>query len=177
MEMARQLKHEGEQVTPLLMLDPPHLWKRFKIRRFLKQAFRIYLDRFLRIFMKRQSEVKARKFFSSREETSQVDDAFIQAALQCSDFLQIASLKYLPTSHKDLVLRICSEDRRDWLGNSDISRHSIFQGEVKSFVVGETHRDVLAPGNERFSEALRECMEVIYRHQQMHSLTSEPKES
>jgi amino acid adenylation domain-containing protein len=178
-EMARQLKLEGEQVTPLLLLDPPDIQrrKRFKLRRFLRQAFPIYLDRFLRIFMKRQSEMKARKFFLSREETSKADDAFIQAALQSSDFLQIALLKHFPPSHEDLVLRICSEDRQDCVGNPDRLRGSLFQGEVKSFVVGETHRDVLAPGNERFSEALRECMEVIYRHQQMHSLTSEPKES
>ena len=70
--------------------------------------------------------------------------------------------------HRELVLWIGSKERLELINKAEANNTLNIHGEIRKFLVADRHGNVLAPGNTQFAEALRTCMEIIYRDQQSH---------
>lgn len=137
-EMANQLRAAGDQVGPLLLIDPPSRlasdlvwWRRY--RRLARLVAK-------RLLLRRSPDTVATKVIL--------------------DF-SIARVRFMRWHYDGPVLILRSADR---VKNDGPSRGGQFgrhlTGDVQWFEVSATHRDVQKPGNELFARHLRQCADL-----------------
>jgi thioesterase domain-containing protein len=167
-EIVRQLREAGQHVCPLLLLDSPmhKIYGTFSVARTLRRFkanwnYR-FSDRVQNGFLRNlKKHVKDGTNAVQLEDTKAVQDAW-----RVSLLLELALLKSPDPVHRELVLWIGSEERIKLFRKAEAGKTLDVHGEMQRFSVADRHRDVLVPGNTRFAEALRTCMEIIYRDQQ-----------
>jgi amino acid adenylation domain-containing protein len=167
-EIVRQLHKEGQHVCPLLLLDSPmhKIYGTFSVARTLRRFkanwnYR-FSDRVQNGFLRNlKKHVKDGTNAVQLEDTKAVQDAW-----RVSLLLEVALLKSPDPVHREMVLWIGSEERMKLISKAEADKTLNVHGELQRFLVADRHGDVLAPGNTRFAEALRTCMEIIYRDQQ-----------
>ena len=169
-EMVKQLRESGEHACPLLFLDSPlhNLYGTFSLPRTARWIKAQWNYRFSsRVKPKFLRNLK--KHVKDGTNTIQLDDAqSVQDAWRVALMLEIVLLKSRDPMHRELVLWIGSKERLELINKAEANNTLNIHGEIRKFLVADRHGNVLAPGNTQFAEALRTCMEIIYRDQQSH---------
>ncbi|MBS0320470.1 MAG: AMP-binding protein, partial [Proteobacteria bacterium] len=142
--MARQLRAAGEEVLPLLLLDPPN---RFRTRR----AASGNPDRMTQKLRQRRAE--------GRIAVPVEDDAQLAHAIATAAAFDEAIARYDPPPYDGPVYVLASRQRTHDGEQGELRR--FFTGRVKRYEVGEMHGDALDPRNPVFAGTLKRCLELI----------------
>jgi amino acid adenylation domain-containing protein len=166
-EMANQLRRDGELVGPLLLIDPPVVpvgdqsWWRRGWRLARGQAARLVP----RASLARRLQQSMRRRAASGRDTLQFQNrSAIERAAEAVLLFEIARLKYRHWRYDGpvLMLRSSSRLRRDGPERrGPFGRHLV--GEVRWFDVGGNHDSVRQEGNEAMARHLRAALEIAQR--------------
>ncbi|HEV8501211.1 MAG TPA: AMP-binding protein [Casimicrobiaceae bacterium] len=144
-EMARLLRTAGEEVLPLLLLDPPN---RVLARTTAHaDAARV------------AGKMKARRA-QGRIAGPLEDPRYLEAAIRTAAAFNDAVARHRPQPYDGAVYVLSSRARMQGVADPlDLRR--IFTGRFKRYEVGTTHGDALDPRNPMFASTLRRCVDLI----------------
>jgi hypothetical protein len=142
--MAHLLRDAGEQVLPLLLLDPPG-------RPFAMAESRVTEDAVI-------ARLKTRSAMG-RIDAPIEDPVFARASARAALAFENAIRRHLPRPYDGAVFMLSSQDRME-TADPEHFRH-IFTGPVERFEVATTHVEVLDPHNPLFAKHLAYCLAAI----------------
>jgi amino acid adenylation domain-containing protein len=144
-EIARLLRAEGEEVLPLLLLDPPN-------RALARVAAHADPARVAGKMKARQAQ--------GRIAGPLEDPRYLEAAIQTAAAFNDAVARHRPQPYDGAVYVLSSRARMQGVADPlDLRR--IFTGRFKRYEVGTSHGDALDPRNPIFASTLRRCVELI----------------
>lgn len=158
LEIADQLRADGAQVGPLLMIDPPidppgeRSWFR-RVRRDLT-------DRFKRKFSEEKYNRKLEKDFKQHQEKGRIaldtsDKEALKIACRVAFDFRLALNDYRMQPYEGEVYLLGSSSR---LSRGSGKLREKLTGETRIFDVGERHRDIHEVGNDLFGRQLKASM-------------------
>jgi thioesterase domain-containing protein len=143
--MAMRLRAAGEEVLPLLLLDPPN-----RVRG--RTDAHADPDHVAGKMLARRAE--------GRLHGPMEEPAYLERAIETAAAFNDAVRRYVPTAYDGPVYVLSS--RRRMAGGDPLELRRYFNGRVKRYEVGNTHNDALDPRNPVFASALRRCIELIH---------------
>lgn len=155
-EMAHQLHSNGEEVGPLLMIDPP-----LKMRR--DHALLARVKHHYNLLIHRKSlQAKWTKRFAKREQEGliTIDTSDAKAILEATGAVlsfRLALRTYRIPPYGGSILLIGSRERLS--GGKEYSKQYL-TSNVKFFEICDHHSEIHAVSNERFAKNLQKCMEI-----------------
>jgi amino acid adenylation domain-containing protein len=143
--MGTRLRAAGEEVLPLLLLDPPN-----RVRG--RTAAHADPDHVSGKMLRRRAE--------GRLHGPMEEPAFLERAVQTAEAFNDAVRRYEPVPYGGPVYVLSS--RRRMSGDDPLELRRYFNGRVKRYEVGTTHNDALDPRNPVFASTLKRCIELIH---------------
>lgn len=155
--MATRLRAAGEEVLPLLLLDPPN-----RVRgRTAAHADPEHVS----------GKMRARRA-EGRLHGPMEEPAFLERAVQTAEAFNDAIRRYVPLPYGGPVYVLSS--RRRMSGDDPLELRRYFNGRVKRYDVGTTHNDALDPRNPVFAGTLKRCVELIHGAARTHGDAEPP---
>ncbi|MEP7062151.1 MAG: AMP-binding protein [Betaproteobacteria bacterium] len=144
-EMARLLRAAGEEVLPLLLLDPPNR---------LRARAAAHADEG-RIADKMRTRKAQGRITGPFE-----DPRYLEAAIRTAAAFNDAVARHRPLPYDGPAYVLSSRARMQGIADPlDLRR--IFCGRLKRYDVGTTHGEALDPRNPLFANTLRRCVDLI----------------
>ncbi|MGE5089101.1 MAG: AMP-binding protein [Candidatus Levyibacteriota bacterium] len=142
--MARMLRAAGEQVLPLLLLDPPD--------RLLEAGYsQMTEENFI-------AKMQRRRALGGSAGPAD-NPAYMKTVIRVASAFEEALARHRPAPYDGTVYMLCSRQRA---GSYDPAAwRKIFTGGLKRFEVGSTHADALDPRNPVFASYLLRCVGLI----------------
>lgn len=142
--VARTLREAGEEVLPLLLLDPPD-------RLFAGGYLQMTEAQFVGKMQKRRAQGRS---------AGPVDDpAYMRALIRVATAFEHAISRYRPRAYDGPVYMLSSRQRAH--GADGAGLRQIFSGRIERFEVGMTHAEALDPRNPVFANYLLRCVGLI----------------
>ena len=142
--MARALRDAGEEVLPLLLLDPPD---------------RLLQGGYSQMTEERFAEKMKRRRALGGSVGPADDPAYMKALVRVATAFEQALARHHPLPYDGAVYMLCSRQRA---GSYDPAGwRKVFTGRLKRFEVGSTHADALDPRNPVFASYLLRCVGLI----------------
>ncbi|HSQ83072.1 MAG TPA: AMP-binding protein [Casimicrobiaceae bacterium] len=142
--MARALRAAGEQVLPLLLLDPPD--------RLLEAGYsQMPEERFI-------AKMQQRRALGGTSGPAD-NPAYMKTVVRVASAFEQALACHRPLPYDGTVYMLCSRQRAGTYDPADWRR--LFTGGLKRFEVGATHADALDPRNPVFASYLTRCVGLI----------------
>jgi amino acid adenylation domain-containing protein len=142
--IARKLRSEGDDVLPLLLLDPPN-----RVR--ARTAAHGDPDHVRAKMRKRRGE--------GRLSAEMDDPEYMEISVQTAAAFNDAIARYVPPPYDGPVYVLSSRNRMRRDDPLEIRRY--FTGRVKRYEVGNSHNEALDPRNPVFAATLRRCLDLI----------------
>ena len=142
--MARSLRAAGEEVLPLLLLDPPNSVSQPGYRQMSEEAF-----------VAKMQARHARGITAGPTE----DAVYMRAVIATTAAFEQAIAKHRPLSYDGPVYVLSSHQRMQ--RGDPLALRRIFTGRYKRYEVGETHAAALDPRNPVFANTLKRCVGLI----------------
>ena len=142
--MARALRAAGEDVLPLLLLDPPNSVSQ-------PGYWQISEDEFV-------AKMQARHARGTTAGPTE-DPAYMQAVIRTTAAFEQAIAKHRPLPYDGAVYVLSSHHRMQ--RDDPLALRRIFTGRYKRYEVGETHAAALDPRNPLFASTLKRCVSLI----------------
>jgi len=142
--MARALRAAGEDVLPLLLLDPPNSVSQ-------PGYWQISEDEFV-------AKMQARHARGTTAGPTK-DPAYMQAVIRTTAAFEQAIAKHRPLPYDGPVYVLSSHQRMH--RDDPLALRRIFTGRYKRYEVGETHAAALDPRNPLFASTLKRCVSLI----------------
>ena len=161
-EMALQLHQHGQQVAPLMMIDPPvdPLGECSWLRRTYRLSFLHVMKNFLNPLSERRiiGELQP-KSQHDRIELDFTNAKSLKHAAKVALDLRIALTRYNLPLYEGPVLILGSRER---LARKNGQLRKKLRGDVKLFDVGQKHGDVHDITNDLFANQLVKCIKIIH---------------
>lgn len=142
--MAHALRAAGEEVLPLLLLDPPNTARQRGYSQMTEERF--------------VSKMKARR--AKGVTAGPMDDpAYVKALLRTAMAFERAIANHRPLPYEGSVYALSSRQRID--GAEALALTQFFTGRFERYEVGSTHAEALDPRNPIFASALLSCVGSI----------------
>ncbi|HTL76707.1 MAG TPA: AMP-binding protein [Casimicrobiaceae bacterium] len=142
--IARALRAAGEDVLPLLLLDPPNSVSQ-------PGYWQISEDEFV-------AKMQARHARGTTAGPTE-DPVYMQAVIRTTAAFEQAIAKHRPLPYDGAVYVLSSHQRMH--RDDPLALRRIFTGRYKRYEVGETHAAALDPRNPVFASTLRRCVGLI----------------
>jgi len=142
--MARSLRAAGDEVLPLLLLDPPNSVSQPGYWQMSDDAF-----------VTKMQARHARGITAGPTE----DPLYMRAVVRTTAAFEKAIAKHRPLPYDGPVYVLSSHQRMQ--RDDPLALRAIFTGRYKRYEVGETHAAALDPRNPVFASTLKRCVSLI----------------
>ncbi|MEP7062328.1 MAG: AMP-binding protein [Betaproteobacteria bacterium] len=142
--MARALRAAGEEVLPLLLLDPPNR---------VRARTEAHADP-AHVAAKMQARRAAGRILGPME-----DPAYLDASVRAAAAFDDAIARYRPLPYDGAVYVLSSRHRMQMMDPLEL--RTIFTGRYKRYEVGQSHGHALDPRNPVFAQTLTRCVDLI----------------
>jgi len=142
--IARMLRAAGEEVLPLLLLDPPNSVSQPGYGQISEDAF--------------VAKMQARHARGTTAGPTE-DPVYMRAVIRTASAFEKAIAKHRPLSYDGPVYVLSSHQRMH--RGDPLALRRIFTGRYKRYEVGETHAAALDPRNPVFASTLKRCVSLI----------------
>jgi amino acid adenylation domain-containing protein len=142
--MARTLRAAGEEVLPLLLLDPPNNVSQPGYWQISENAF--------------VAKMQARHAKGTTAGPTE-NPAYMRAVIRTTAAFEQAIAKHRPQPYDGPVYVLSSHQRMQ--RDDPLALRRIFTGRYKRYEVGETHAESLDPRNPVFASTLKRCVGLI----------------